>query len=53
MWYRDLFLIIIYFFVDVSIKIGLFKLVVNHECVKLADFGLSREVDENMYLGNF
>ena len=26
-------------------------LVVNHECIKLADFGLSREVDENVYMG--
>lgn len=24
-------------------------LVVNHECVKLSDFGLSREMDENIY----
>ncbi|CAF0736648.1 unnamed protein product [Brachionus calyciflorus] len=27
-------------------------LVFNHECIKLADFGLSREIDENVYLAS-
>ena len=26
-------------------------LVANHESIKLADFGLSREIDDNIYLG--
>ena len=28
-------------------------LVANHESVKLADFGLSREIDDNIYLGKY
>lgn len=27
-------------------------LVANHESIKLADFGLSREIDDDIYLGN-
>lgn len=46
----NLYFTLVFIFRDIAARN---ILVFNHECIKLADFGLSREINENFYLGNF